>query len=103
MKRFQTIQPPARLTRLSAAVAAVLAGCAFVPMAGAMELETGNPDLAVRWDNQIRYAIGVRGESINPAFGNNPTFDETEYKFGKNKVMMNRLDLLSEFDLSYQK
>ena len=57
MKRFQTTHTPGRRTRLSAAVAAVLASCAFVPAASAMELETGNPDLAIRWDNQVRYAV----------------------------------------------
>ena len=103
MKRFQTIHLRARRTRLSAAVAAVLAGCAFAPAAGAVELETGNPDLAVRWDNQVRYAVGMRAEGINPAFGNSPVYDETEYRFEKNKVMMNRVDLLSEFDLAYKK
>jgi hypothetical protein len=102
MKSFQTMPPRARRTRLSTAVAAIIAGCACAPAAHAVEIATGNTDLTMRWDNEIRYAIGVRGESINPAFGNSPTFDETEYRFGKNKVMMNRLDLLSEFDAVYQ-
>jgi len=102
MRRNQTMQHPGRPTRLSAAIAAVLAGCALAPAAGAFEIDTGNTDLAVRFDNEVRYAVGVRGESINPAFGNSPTFDETEYRFGKNKVMMNRLDLLSEFDAVYK-
>jgi hypothetical protein len=102
MKRFQTMQPHARRTRLSMSIASVLAGCAFAPVAGAFEIDTGNPDLALRWDNQVRYAVGVRGEKINPAFGNSPTFDETEYRFGKGKVMMNRVDLLTEFDAIYK-
>jgi hypothetical protein len=102
MQRFQTMPPRARRTRLSAAVATIIAGCALAPAANAVEITTGNPDMTVRWDNQVRYAIGVRGESINPAFGNSPTYDETEYRFDKNKVMMNRLDLLSEFDAVYK-
>ena len=83
MKRFQTTQPHARRTRLSMSIAGVLAGCAFAPAAGAFEFDTGNPDLALRLDTQVRYAVGVRGEEINPAFGNSPTYDETEYRFGK--------------------
>jgi len=102
MKRFQTMQPHARRTRLSMSIAGVLAGCAFAPAASAFEFETGNPDLALRLDTQVRYAVGVRGEKINPAFGNSPTYDETEYRFGKGKVMMNRVDLLTEFDAIYK-
>ena len=102
MKRFHTIHLRARRTRLSAAAAALMAGCAFAPAAGAFEFDTGNPDLTARLDTSVRYAIGVRGEKINPAFGNSPTYDETEYRFNKNKVMMNRLDLLSELDVAYK-
>jgi len=101
MKRFQTIQRHVQRTRISAAVAA-LAGCAFAPHAGAFEFETGNPDLAVRWDTQTRYAIGFRGERINPAFGNSPTYDETEHRFDKGDVVMNRLDVLTEMDAVYK-
>ena len=68
----------------------------------AFEFETGNPDLRVRFDNQVRYAIGVRMEDIDAAFGDNPIYDETEYKFEKNDVMMNRFDLVSEFDVVYK-
>jgi hypothetical protein len=101
MKGSQKNPPRVRRTRLSAAVAA-LVGYALAPHATAIELETGNPDLKIRWDNQVRYGVGVRGEAINPAFGNSPTYDETEYRFQKNKVMMNRLDLLTEVDAVYQ-
>ncbi|ROZ69187.1 DUF1302 domain-containing protein [Ramlibacter sp. WS9] len=102
MKRIQTMHLPGRPTRLAAAIAGVLASFAFAPLSHAVEIDTGNPDLTVRWDNQVRYAIGVRGEAINPAFGNSPTYDETEYRFAKNKVVMNRLDLFSEMDLTYK-
>lgn len=101
MKGLQKNPPRVRRTRLSAAIAA-LAGYALAPHAAAMELETGNPDLKIRWDNQVRYGVGVRGEAINPAFGNSPTYDETEYRFEKNKVMMNRLDLLTEVDAVFK-
>ena len=103
MKRLQTHSTRARRTRLSAAALAALAGCAFVPHAAAIEFDTGSSDTKIRWDNQVRYAIGVRGEGINPAFGNSPTYDETEYRFEKNRVMMNRLDLLTEVDASFSR
>jgi len=98
----RTLQQPWRRTRLSAA-AGLVAGCAFASPAGAFEIDTPNPDIKLRLDTQVRYALGVRGEKINPAFGNSPTYDETEHRFDKRgKVMMNRLDLLSEFDAVYK-
>jgi hypothetical protein len=98
----KTTRQPGRRTRLAASITGMLAGCAVLPSALAFDIDSGNSDVKIRFDNQVRYALGVRGESINPAFGNSPTYDETEYKFDKNKVMMNRLDLLSEFDVVYQ-
>jgi hypothetical protein len=98
----KTQRQPGRRARRSAAIAGVLAGCAVVPAAFALDIDTGNSDLKVRFDNQLRYALGVRGEQVNDAFGNSPTYDETEYRFKRGKVMMNRLDLLSEFDAVYK-
>jgi len=97
-----TRRMPCRRLRLATAIAGVLASCSFAPSAFAMDIDTGNSDLKVRFDNELRYALGVRGEKINDAFGNSPTYDETEYRFGRGKVMMNRLDLLSEIDAVYK-
>src|SRR5690349_17690066 len=98
MKRSTPLHHRARRTRLATALATAVAGCVLVPRALAVEIDTGNTDAKVRWDTQVRYSLGVRGEDVNPAFGNSPTYDETEYRFTKHKVMMNRLDLLTEFD-----
>jgi hypothetical protein len=98
MKRSTPLHHRARRTRLATALATALAGCVLVPRALAFEIDTGNSDAKVRWDTQVRYSLGVRGEDVNPAFGNSPTYDETEYRFTRHKVMMNRLDLLTEFD-----
>jgi hypothetical protein len=86
----------------SALAVGVSALCAAVSGVQAIEIDTGNTDLKLRWDNQIRYSLGMRGEKINDDFGNSPTYDETEYKFKRGDVMMNRVDLLSEADLVYK-
>ncbi|MES2258340.1 MAG: DUF1302 family protein [Pseudomonadota bacterium] len=101
---MKSIQLPARATRLrlSAMVACALGAWSLSPVVSAMEIDAGNPDLKMRLDTQVRYALGVRGEKINPAFGNSPTYDETEYAFKHGRVMMNRLDLVSEFDAVYK-
>jgi hypothetical protein len=71
--------------------------------AQAFEFDTGNPDLAVRWDNTIRYNLGVRVEQRDPKIGNSALSDEGDYSFDKGQTVANRLDILSEFDLVFQK
>lgn len=84
------------------ALAAGLAAGVLAAGAQGFEIDTGQPDWRLRWDQQLRYALGVRGEKVNDDFGNSPTFDETERKFGRGDVMMNRVDLLSEADLVWR-
>ena len=69
----------------------------------AFELETGDPDLAARWENRIRYNLGVRAQSQDPHILNNTTFDNSDSKFERGDINTNRLDILSEFDLVYRK
>lgn len=90
----------ARLTQIALATSVVLAGLAAP--AHAIEIDTGNDDVTVRWDNQIRYGLGMRVEGINPAFANNPQTDATELSAKKGGVIMNRADLLSEVDVVYK-
>jgi len=72
-------------------------------VAHAFELDTGNPDLAVRWDNTVRYNYGNRVEGRDPKIGNSAVSDEGTYSFDKGQTVTNRLDLLSEFDITYRK
>jgi hypothetical protein len=71
--------------------------------AQAFEFDTGNPDLNVRWDNTFRYNLGVRVEERDPKIGNSALSDEGDYSFNKGQAVANRLDVLSEFDLVWQK
>ena len=82
---------------------AIAVACAIVASAPAhaARIETGNPDLGVRLDTSLRYNLGVRTERIDPALGNSPNYDETDYSFKRGQLMMNRLDLLSELDVSW--
>lgn len=74
----------------------------FAGTAAAFEIETDNPDVQMRWDNTVRYNAGMRVHGIGNV-GNNPAFDEGEYKFGRGSIVTNRVDLLSEFDFVYKK
>ena len=82
---------------------AVAAACAVSGSALAFEIETGNEDLVLRWDNTFRYNIGMRAQEQDPAILKNPNLDDGDRNFSKNSLVTNRLDVLSEFDLIWQK
>jgi hypothetical protein len=68
----------------------------------AEEVDTGNPDFKVRWDNTVRYNLGVRTEGQDPRLMSNPSYDEGDSKFNKGQVVTHRFDMLSEIDVGYK-
>ena len=70
--------------------------------AHAFEIPTGNDDVKVNWDNSIRYNLGYRVDKVDPAVVGNSDLDDGERNF-RSGIVTNRLDLLSELDVSYQK
>jgi hypothetical protein len=88
-------------TPSSVAVAAALALSAGGTQA--IEIDTGNPDLAVRWDNSVRLNLATRVESRDDKIGNSALSDEGTYSFDKGDLVAKRFDLLSEFDVIYKK
>lgn len=69
----------------------------------AFTLDTGNPDLHIDWTQKLTLNTGWRMSSRDPAIANNPNYDEGEYLFDKGDMVAQRVDLFSEFDLSYQR
>jgi len=102
-----------RVLRLSAiSVALVLASWAVIPGAKAENFATDNPDLKIRWDNTIKYSVAYRlndpdedvaaGDPMVPAFlAPGRQLDDGDRNFERGLVS-NRLDLFSEFDLTYK-
>lgn len=90
-----------RSFRANAAVLAVglMAACG---RAGAFEFDPGNQDLAIRWDNELRYNYAYRLRKPDQAILNSPNYDDGDRNFDKGTVS-NRLDLLSQFDVSYRR
>ncbi len=70
--------------------------------ADAFEIPTGNEDIKINWDNSIRYNLGYRVGKADSAILANPDLDDGDRNF-KSGIVTSRLDLLSEFDVSYQK
>lgn len=73
--------------------------------AQATDFETGNPDFTARWDNTVRYNVARRLQSpdslTNRAGGF--SYDQSNALFGKGDAITNRIDLLSELDLSFKR
>ena len=103
------------------AIGAVVA--CFATSAGAAEVDMGNPDWAVRWDNSVRASTKIRTESADPAlkdsFRQVPTgapppapatfafpqalnFNAGDQNFQKRGIVSGRMDLLSELDAVYR-
>ena len=92
---------PRRLAR-AAAMAAALSGLAAMP-AQAFEIDLGNPDLSLRWDNSLRLNYAQRVEQRDSKIGNSALADEGTWRFDKGDAVAQRFDLLSELDLVYRK
>jgi hypothetical protein len=80
----------------------VMLTMAWAGSAAAVDIDTGIPNLKLRWDNTLRYNLGARAERPDQRILNNPSYDESDGKFGRGDVVTNRLDLLSEIDLNYR-
>ena len=68
----------------------------------AFDIDLGNPDLSLRWDNTVRYNLGVRVDERNDKLANDAIADEGTYSFDQGDIVTNRLDLLSELDFVYR-
>ena len=89
--------------RRRAASLAVASALAAAGAAQAFEINTGNDDLAMRWDNTFRYNLGVRAQGQDQALLKNPNLDDGDRNFSNGSLVTNRLDILSEFDVIWQK
>ncbi len=89
-----------RRAGLSAALAAMFAAPASV---WAFEIPTGNEDLAMRFDNTIRYNLGIRTQSQDRALLGNVNLDDGNRNFNVGDIVTNRFDGLTEFDIIWKR
>lgn len=55
------------------------------------------------WDNTVTWNLGFRARDVDNKIGNNPAFDESEYKFkDRGDVVTNRFNLLTELGGTYR-
>lgn len=84
-----------RLLPVAAAAGIALAG----GTAGAMEIDTGNPDISVRWDTTVKYGAAVRLKKPDAALLADPGFDDGDRSTKRGGLISNRFDLFSELDV----
>lgn len=106
MKRKTTLGVPFKQLSL---VAALAAACYLPDVAKAFEIDTGNPDISLRWDNTVQYNLGIRAANCDPNIcgdgrgAGDPTASASDRKFGKaGDVITNRISDLSELDVIYK-
>ncbi|NMF89713.1 DUF1302 domain-containing protein [Aromatoleum petrolei] len=71
--------------------------------AQAIEIDTGNPDISMQWGNTVRYNAGWRMNGQDRAIANSPNTDEGDNSFDRGEMVTNRVDLLTELDVSYRR
>ena len=85
------------------AMALVLATVA--PPIMAVDFPTGDSDFKIRWDNTVKYSVGLRLKDPSGTLTNSMpetlNQDDGDRNFAKG-IMQNRFDLLSELDASYK-
>ncbi|TWC30561.1 uncharacterized protein DUF1302 [Pseudomonas sp. SJZ079] len=90
---------PLRRSLLASAIIA-----ASIPAAHAFEVDTGSEDWSVRFDNTLKYNYGVRAESADKRLLGTPNNNDGDYNFRKSGTnITNRVDLLTELDVVYQR
>jgi hypothetical protein len=66
----------------------------------ALDFDTGNEDLKVRWDNTFKYSNAFRIRDPQTSLISDPNQDDGDRNFKKG-LISNRLDWLTELDLTY--
>lgn len=80
-------------------VAIALSGASL--NAAAFQIDTGDSDVKVTWDNTVKYSSAWRLQNPDATLTRNPNMDDGDRNFKKG-LISNRLDLLSELDVAYK-
>lgn len=83
------------------ALAAAVAATLWLPEAGAFQIDTGNPEFSLRWDNTFKYSAGFRLKARSNTLINDVNYDDGDRNFDKG-LISNRLDWLTELDGRYR-
>jgi hypothetical protein len=94
---------PRESARRNPALCAAIAAALMVPsLAGAFEVDTGNEDLSIRFDNTVRLNVTSRLGDEDKAILANPNTDDGGRNFPQGSLFT-RVDLLTEFDVVWKR
>ncbi|WP_068167521.1 DUF1302 domain-containing protein [Hydrogenophaga taeniospiralis] len=101
--RANARKAPARRSAARPAFSCLFLALLTAQSASAIEIDTGNPDWTLRWDNTVKYSLMQRLKSASPTLSAQMPLtvnqDDGDNNFKKGLVS-NRLDLLTELDLA---
>ncbi len=84
-------------------VLATAVSLALMPAAHAFEFNTGSEDWAVRFDNTFKTSYGQRVEGENSKIANASNYNDGDKNFSVGSAVTQRVDLLTEFDVVFQR
>jgi len=96
-------RPAAKAQKFRRAILQGTLAAMFATPALAFDIDVGNPDIEMRWDNTFRYNLGMRAQKQDPAILGAVNNDDGDRNFNNGSLVTNRLDILSEFDFIWQK
>lgn len=76
---------------------------ASMPAAQAFELSDGREDWTVRFDNTLKFSYGQRVEGQNAKIANAANYNDGDHNFGVGSAVTQRVDLLTELDVLFQR
>lgn len=97
LRSFPAFEKTFRLSTLSVALLA----CTALPVQ-AFQFDTGNDDLKVRLDTNVKYTGAWRVKDQHDKQIADPTLDDGDRNFDKGAMINNRVDLFTEFDVDYR-
>ncbi|KHL76300.1 hypothetical protein PpSQ1_00690 [Pseudomonas putida] len=102
MMNRELVAPRRKVTVTRLTLAAAVVAC--TNQALAFQIDTGNPDFSLRWDNTVKYSAAWRVRDQSSKLTEGPVArnqDDGDRAFGKG-LISNRLDILSELDIGYR-
>lgn len=103
-RAFRCTNAPFRRQQVAMVVISLVGSLLLSQGVMAAEIE-GTSDVKIRWDNTVKYSTAFRLKDADPNVANSngrqPNTDFGDLAFGKG-LINNRIDLLSELDLSYK-
>lgn len=91
------MQAHSRFRPLPLAIA--LSTALWMPQAHAFKFQLDNPEYKMSWDNTLKYSAGYRLNDPSPTLVNDGNYNDGDLNFKKG-LISNRVDLLSEFEVS---